>query len=72
MTLEQRLTGNLIHKIILIIFLRSVFKGIFEIYFNDLNDECKKKLMEHLSISAPGEANWDINIKPLAIIHIEL
>lgn len=44
---------------------------MFEIYFNDLNEDCKEKLMEHLSISTPEEANMNIDIIPIAMIDIE-
>lgn len=44
---------------------------MFEIYFNDLNDDCKERLMKYLNISTPEEANLDINILPIAMIYIE-
>lgn len=45
---------------------------MFEIYFNDLNEDCKERLMVNLNISTPEEANLDIDIIPIAIIDIEL
>ena len=38
----------------------------FSIYFSDLNEEAKLRLMEAVGIQDPGEMNWDIDVLPLA------
>ena len=43
---------------------------MFEIYFHDLNDDCKKRFLDYLNITSPEEANMDINTLPIAIIEI--
>ena len=42
---------------------------MIEIYFNDLNKEKQKELLEHEGITSPEEANWDI--VPIAIYESE-
>ena len=42
-----------------------------EIYFNDLTKEKQKELLEAAGISDPKEANWDMNIIPIAIVNLE-
>ena len=39
----------------------------FEIFFNDLNEDAQKRLMEAVGIDDPSEMNWDINMCPLAM-----
>lgn len=42
----------------------------FEIYFSDLNEDAQKQLMEQYHITNPSEANWDIDLIPLATLEI--
>jgi hypothetical protein len=44
---------------------------MFEIYFNDLNEECKLRFLDYLNITVPDDANFDTDILPIAIIEIE-
>lgn len=32
----------------------------FEIYFNDLNEDAQKRILESFGIQNPKEMNWDI------------
>ena len=41
----------------------------FEIYFDDLNDDAKKRLCESIGIDVNADYNWDIS--PLAIFDME-
>lgn len=43
-----------------------------EIYFNDLNERGKKKLLEAAGINDPKENNWDMDILPIAICDFEV
>lgn len=43
-----------------------------DIYFSDLNTDAQKRLMEETGISDPKEANWDLDIVPIASIEFEL
>lgn len=43
----------------------------FNIFFSDLSPEAQKELMDLLGISDPKEANWDMDIMPLATIEID-
>ncbi len=43
----------------------------FEIYFNDLNEEAQKALLELVGVTDPSEMNWDLDIVPLAIVDFE-
>lgn len=43
----------------------------FEIYFSDLNEDAQKRLMEYVGITEPKEANWDIDMCPIAIYCLE-
>jgi hypothetical protein len=43
---------------------------MLEIYFNDLNDEGKQKVLDYLGLETPEEVNMDVDIVPLAIIEI--
>ena len=38
----------------------------FAIYFNDLNDEAKKRLLEAVGAETAEEMNWDMDIVPIA------
>lgn len=38
----------------------------FPIYFNDLNENAQKQLLNAVNVDDPKEMNWDINIIPLA------
>ncbi len=40
----------------------------FEIHFNDLNEDAQKRILEAAGIEDPKEANWDLDIVPLAIV----
>ena len=42
----------------------------FEIYFNDLNDDAQKRLLEAVGETDPKEMNWDINMCPIALYPI--
>lgn len=42
-----------------------------EIYFSDLTAEKQKELLEAAGISDPKEANWDMDIVPIAIVNLE-
>lgn len=42
----------------------------FEIFFNDLSDDAKSRLMQAVGIDDPREMNWDINMCPLAMYPI--
>lgn len=41
------------------------------IYFNDLNERAKKKLLDLFGVSDPKEMNWDIDFVPLATLDFE-
>ena len=43
----------------------------FEIYFNDLNENAQKELMELVGIDSPSEMNWDMDICPIAMYDFE-
>jgi hypothetical protein len=43
------------------------FEEVFEIYFSDLNEKAQKRLLDFVGISSPSEANWDMDIIPIAI-----
>lgn len=43
----------------------------FEIFFNDLNEEAKKRLLEFVGETDPKEMNWDIDLVPLASFDFE-
>ena len=42
-----------------------------KIYFNDLTEEKQKELLDTAGITDPKEANWDMNILPVAIVDLE-
>jgi len=43
----------------------------FELYFNDLNEDAQKRLLEAVGAKDASEMNWDINILPLAMLDFE-
>ncbi len=43
----------------------------FEIYFSDLTPEAQERALEAAGIKDPKEANWDLNIVPIAIATFE-
>ena len=43
----------------------------FEIFFNDLNEEAQKELLELVGAKDTAEMNWDLNICPLAMVDFE-
>lgn len=43
------------------------FEEVFEIYFSDLNEKAQKRLLDFVGISSASEANWDMDIIPIAI-----
>lgn len=42
-----------------------------EIYFSDLTPEAQKRALEAAGIEDPKEANWDMDIIPIAIASFE-
>ena len=42
----------------------------FEIYFNDLNEDAQKRLLEAVNVKEPRDMNWDINMCPLSIYQV--
>lgn len=42
----------------------------FEIYFSDLNEDAKARLMEAVGISDPAEMKWDMDIVPIAVYNV--
>lgn len=42
----------------------------FEIYFSDLNEDAKKRLLEDVGIDDPKEMNWDMDVVPIALYPI--
>ena len=43
----------------------------FEIYFNDLNEDAQKRLLEAVGAETPTDMNWDMNICPIAMYDYE-
>lgn len=43
----------------------------FNIYFSDLNEDAKKRLLDFCELSDPKEANWDLDIIPIAVFDYE-
>ena len=41
----------------------------FEIFYHDLNEDCKRRFLEFHKVSDPDEMNADIS--PLAMIEVE-
>ena len=42
---------------------------MIEIYFNDLNEEVQKLLLEEAGVKDPSDANWDVF--PIATLDFE-
>jgi len=42
---------------------------MFEIFFEDLKEDCQQRILEQFGISSPEKMNWDIF--PLATIAID-
>lgn len=40
---------------------------MMEIYFSDLTPDAQKRLLATAGISDPKEANWDLDIVPIAV-----
>lgn len=40
--------------------------NVFEIYFNDLNEDAQNALLDAVGASDPSEMNWDMDIVPIA------
>lgn len=40
------------------------------IYFSDLNKDAQARLMKEAGIGDPKEANWDVDIVPLAEVNV--
>lgn len=38
----------------------------FNIYFNDLNEEAQKRLLEAVGVKTASDMNWDMDIIPIA------
>lgn len=43
-----------------------------EIFFSDLQPEAQKRVLEAAGISDPKEANWDLDIVPVATVSFEV
>lgn len=43
----------------------------FNIYFSDLNEDAQQRLLTYAGIADPSEANWDMDVLPIASIMIE-
>lgn len=43
---------------------------MLEIYFSDLNDEAKQRVLDYFGVENSEEANLDIDLVPLVIIEI--
>lgn len=43
----------------------------FNIYFNDLNDDAKKRLLNFVGEKDASDMNWDLDIIPIAIFDYE-
>ena len=43
----------------------------FKIFYSDLNEDAKKRLLEAVGVSDPKEMNWDMDILPLAEYPVE-
>lgn len=43
----------------------------FPIYFNDLNEDAQKRILEFVGETDPKEMNWDIDMCPIAIYSYE-
>lgn len=43
----------------------------FNIYFSDLTKDAQQRLLAYAGIADPREANWDMDVLPIASIMIE-
>lgn len=43
----------------------------FKIYFNDLNEDTQKRLLDFVDVKSASDMNWDMDILPIAIFEIE-
>ena len=43
----------------------------FEIYFNDLNEDAQKRLLDFVGAESAKDMNWDMDILPIAIFDVE-
>lgn len=43
----------------------------FEIYFNDLNEDAQKRLLNAVGAETPADMNWDIDMCPIAMYDFE-
>lgn len=43
----------------------------FVLYFSDLTSEAQARIMDAAGINDPTEANWDMDVFPLALIDFE-
>ena len=43
----------------------------FDIYFSDLNDDAKARLLEFAGVESASDMNWDMDILPIACFDFE-
>ena len=43
----------------------------FPIYFDDLNEDAQKRLLEVVGAKSPEDMNWDMRIVPIAVYSTE-
>ena len=43
----------------------------FKIYFSDLNDDAKERLLDAVGAEKASDMNWDIDICPIAMYDFE-
>ena len=43
----------------------------FDIYFSDLNDDAKARLLEFAGVESASDMNWDMDILPIACFDLE-
>ena len=43
----------------------------FQIYFSDLNEDAKRRLLDFVGIKDVADANWDMDIIPIAVFDLE-
>lgn len=41
-----------------------------EIYFSDLNEDAKKRLLDFVGAETASDMNWDIDMAPIAIYDV--
>ena len=44
----------------------------FAIYFSDLNEDAKRRILEFVDAEDPSDMKWDLDILPIAIYEIEV